>query len=112
MAFCANCGAAVEGRFCPKCGTPMSAAAPPPPGYQGAASGSLGMDENLASALCYIPIIGLIFLIVEPYSKNRTIRFHALQSIFYWIAWVVISIALTIVWGILTVVMPFGMGML
>ncbi len=37
MAFCANCGAEVQGRFCAKCGSPVgagagpSASAPPPP---------------------------------------------------------------------------------
>jgi uncharacterized membrane protein len=36
MAYCPNCGASVEGRFCAKCGTAMPAAgatAPPPPAY-------------------------------------------------------------------------------
>lgn len=37
MAFCANCGAEVQGRFCAKCGSPIgagagpAASAPPPP---------------------------------------------------------------------------------
>lgn len=35
MPFCTNCGASVEGRFCPSCGNPMGAPvqepAPPPP---------------------------------------------------------------------------------
>lgn len=68
----------------------------------------MGMEENLACALCYIPIIGLIFLLIEPYSKNRTIRFHAFQSIFFWLAWIAISIALSIVFGILAMALPFG----
>jgi uncharacterized membrane protein len=44
MPFCRNCGSAVEGQFCPKCGTPIAAAPgagapppqppPPPPNYQ------------------------------------------------------------------------------
>jgi uncharacterized membrane protein len=65
------------------------------------------MEENLASALCYIPIIGIIFLVMEPYNKNRTIRFHAFQSIFYAIAWIVISIVLGILGGVLAI----GLGM-
>ena len=32
MAFCANCGAEVQGRFCAKCGTPLSAAGTPAAG--------------------------------------------------------------------------------
>ncbi|HEV2199396.1 MAG TPA: hypothetical protein VGR73_06225 [Bryobacteraceae bacterium] len=35
MAFCSNCGAEVQGRFCAKCGSPVAAgpaaSAPPPP---------------------------------------------------------------------------------
>jgi len=64
------------------------------------------MDENLAAALCYIPIIGLIFLLVEPYNKNKNIKFHAMQSLFYCIAWVAVGIVLGIFGGIL---MPLGM---
>jgi uncharacterized membrane protein len=55
----------------------------PPPGYapQPAAG---GLQENAASALCYLFgfVTGLLFLLLEPYSKNRNIRFHAFQAIF------------------------------
>jgi uncharacterized membrane protein len=40
-----------------------------------------------------------LFLVLEPYNKNKTIRFHAFQSIFLWVAVVV----LYIVAGILSV---------
>jgi hypothetical protein len=102
MAFCATCGAQVEGRFCAKCGTPVAApaAAPPPvgavppaaaPQYAASAPASAGMSENTASGLAYIMglITGILFLILEPYNKNRAVRFHAFQSIFLNIAWVV-----------------------
>jgi len=68
----------------------------------------MGMEENLASALCYIPIVGLIFLLIEPYNKNKTIRFHAFQSIFYFIAWIVVSIGLGIVFMIMYTALPYG----
>jgi uncharacterized membrane protein len=66
------------------------------------------MDENVAAALCYIPIVNLIFLLVEPYSKNRTIKFHALQSLFYDIAWIVVEILLGIITVILMAAMPYS----
>lgn len=92
MAFCTGCGAQVaEGTgFCPKCGRPMSVAPPaghPQPAAQPAlgsqnqaASGGTGLDENIASALCYLVgwVTGIIFLIVD---KRPTVRFHAAQSI-------------------------------
>jgi uncharacterized membrane protein len=105
MAYCANCGAQADGKFCPKCGSAIGvAAAPggsaPAPVAPAAQNAGLGMDENLAAALCYIPIVGLIFLLVEPYNKNRTIRFHAMQSLFYCIAWIAVGIVLGIFGGI------------
>jgi uncharacterized membrane protein len=111
MTYCAKCGSPVEGKFCAKCGSPVAASTPtgdvpPAPAAPGIANPGLGMDENLAAALCYIPIIGLIFLLVEPYNKNKTIKFHAMQSLFYCIAWIAVGIALGIFGGIL---MPLGM---
>ena len=107
MPFCASCGAPVEGRFCAKCGTPLGAAAAPPAGapqmsagVPPAAAASPGLTENAASALCYVLglITGILFLVLEPYNRNRNIRFHAFQAIFFNVAW----IALWIVIGILT----------
>jgi uncharacterized membrane protein len=42
---------------------------------------STGLQENVASLLCYVLgwITGIIFLILEP--NNKTIKFHAIQSI-------------------------------
>ncbi|HUI79223.1 MAG TPA: hypothetical protein VLY24_14960 [Bryobacteraceae bacterium] len=113
MPFCANCGSAVEGRFCPKCGTPLGAAAPvggaaPPPSgapvgagaTPAAGAASTGLTENAAAALCYVLglITGILFLVLEPYNRNRTIRFHAFQAIFFNVAWIVVWIVI----GILT----------
>lgn len=40
------------------------------------------MTDNIASALCYIPVLGgLVFLLMEPYSRNKLIRFHAFQAL-------------------------------
>jgi len=49
---------------------------------------SAGMEENMASALCYLLgwLSGVLFLVLEPYNKNRTVRFHAFQSIFFNVA--------------------------
>ena len=110
MAFCASCGSQVEGKFCAKCGATVQAppaggpppgyGAPPPSGYAGPPAASAGMSDNVASLLCYLVgfITGILFLVIEPYNKNRAIRFHAFQSIFLNVAW----IAVYIVFGILT----------
>lgn len=57
------------------------------------------MEENVASALCYSLglLTGILFLVLEPYNKNRLIRFHAFQSIFAHIASFFLFIGLMIV---------------
>ena len=51
---------------------------PTPVGAQGQA----GLSENAAAAIAYVTIIpAIIFLVLEPYSKNSFIRFHSFQSI-------------------------------
>jgi len=59
------------------------------------------MTDNVAGALCYITIVGIVFLLIEPYNKNRFVRFHAFQSIFFCVA----VIAFEIVWTILATVL-------
>ena len=108
MAFCASCGAPVEGRFCAKCGSSaVSGGDPgPQPGYQPPPSqpqAAGGLDENIASALCYAFTIltGILFLVLAPYNQNRNIRFHAFQSIFFGIGSMVFWFAFTILGSIL-----------
>src|SRR4051812_948564 len=83
MAFCQSCGSPVEGRFCAKCGAPQDAgqqtSVPPPISPSGTAAS--GLTDNVASALCYL-LVGIVFLLIEPYSRNKTIRFHAFQALF------------------------------
>jgi uncharacterized membrane protein len=59
---------------------------------------SAGMEENLVSALCYLGswLTGVIFLVLAPYNQNKTIRFHAFQSIFFAVAMIPIWIVVTI----------------
>jgi uncharacterized membrane protein len=114
MPFCASCGTQVDGKFCPKCGAAIVAGgvAPPPPAPGAgpyAAPVAAPMADNVASALCYSLgfITGIIFLVMEPYSKNRAIRFHAFQSIFLSVA----VIAIDIVLGIVLPVTLFSWGL-
>src|SRR5215472_14181377 len=102
MAFCATCGAPVEGKFCAKCGSAVGGAgAPATPVAAQAAGGA--MTDNVASTLCYVLglITGIIFLVLAPYNRNPNVRFHAFQSIFLHVACIVLAIGLNIVLGIL-----------
>ena len=101
MPFCSNCGAAVDGRFCAQCGTPVAppaAAGPVPPVPLPAAS---GMSGHVAGALCdaLLLITGILFLLLEPYNRNRAVRFHAFQSILLNVAWMVVWFGCNLVFG-------------
>ena len=62
---------------------------------QGGAT-STGLKPNIAGLLCYVGIwvTGIIFLIIE--TKNKTVRFHAMQSL--------------VVFGILQIIAAIGSG--
>ena len=107
MAFCPNCGASVEGRYCAKCGTAVDAPASPVPPAAPASAPAGGMAENTAAGLCYVLglITGIIFLVLEPYSKSKLIRFHAFQSIF-------LHVCVIIVWVVFRTILPWHLWFL
>jgi uncharacterized membrane protein len=82
-------------------GTPYSP--PPPPTGTKTAT---GLEPNLAGALSYIWIVGLIFFFIE--KENRFIRFHAMQSVLYGLLWTVVMIVLMIVNVIIAIVATAG----
>jgi len=64
---------------------------------------ALGLDGNLAAALGYpIGIIAIICLVME--KENRFVKFHALQAVLLYVAWIVLMIAFWIIAIILAVV--------
>jgi uncharacterized membrane protein len=62
-------------------------------------SGS-GLEPNVAAALSYVLgiITGIIFVFLE---RNPSVRFHAFQSIFLTVAWIVFWIVFSVVQAIL-----------
>src|SRR5258708_30091166 len=99
MAFCPNCGSQVNGNFCPECGSSVGGGAPAGAGIPSSGPAASGMTDNVAGALAYIPIIGLIFLLIDPYKTNRAIRFHAFQGLFLLAAVIVLNIITGILVG-------------
>jgi uncharacterized membrane protein len=99
--------------FCNQCGTPISdgaticaACAGRAPQWQPGPQGQgqpQGLTDNTAGILAYITIIpAIIFLVMEPYNRNRYIRFHSFQCLFFAAALVVLHLAL----GVLSAI-PF-----
>ena len=120
MAFCSACGTQMAdgAAFCPKCGnaTGQPAAASvsptpppvPPVSYGTPAASAMPMAENVAGMLAYFTIIpAIIFLLIEPYNRNRFVRFHSFQCLFTCAALIVLQIVLSIFGHIIPVLM-FG----
>lgn len=115
MAFCGACGSQVAdgAAFCPACGKPTNvpAGTTAAPGVASAgapvtASPAVnvgGLQDNVAGMLAYVTIVpAIVFLVTAPYNRNRFVRFHSFQSIFFCIAWIILWTALHFI-----VVIPF-----
>jgi uncharacterized membrane protein len=110
MAFCASCGTqmADNAAFCPNCGkaagqaSGAGASAPPPTpappaSYGSTAAPAAPMAENVAGMLAYFTIIpAIIFLLIEPYNRNRFVRFHSFQCLFTAAALIVVRVCLSV----------------
>ena len=118
MAFCSACGTQVtdNAAFCPKCGKAAgqagaeatSSAPPPTPSYGVAAAPAMPMAENVAGMLAYFTIIpAIIFLLIEPYNRNRFVRFHSFQCLFTCASLIVLQMVLSVFSHIIPVLM-FG----
>jgi uncharacterized membrane protein len=94
MAFCSTCGAQIADgtTTCAMCAGRVATV----PASTTATAG--GMTDNVAGMLAYCTIIpAIIFLVIEPFNKNRFVRFHAWQSVFFNVAWIGLWIGLQIV---------------
>lgn len=67
--------------------------------------GQSDLKGNVAAMLTYplLFVTGILFLVLAPYNKDRFIRFHAYQSIFFTVALFILNIAL----GIASIVLPW-----
>ena len=95
MPFCSSCGAQIaSGTTCAACSSRAAGAG----GTTTVAATTGGLADNIAGMLAYVTIIpSIIFLVMEPYNKNRFVRFHSFQNIFFVIAWIVLWMALSII---------------
>jgi uncharacterized membrane protein len=113
VAFCPGCGRRmwVPGQDAkrPAASRPVIRTPAVPPVTVTAASVPSQFKDNLVAALAYITFIpAVVFVLIEPFKRNRFIRFHSFQSIFLTVATMVIAIALRILYSILTLVPVVG----
>lgn len=114
--FCSHCGAEMIGTaaFCPKCGRATEVqtsfrGAPANPAT-GAASerpnASPALPPNIAGLLAYFVIPAVVFLFVEPYRRDRFVRFHSFQAIFLWVVFIVINTVITSIPLLILLLLP------
>jgi uncharacterized membrane protein len=89
MPYCSSCGSqASDGDlYCRSCGARQSAA-------RAAGDALSSLSPRTASLLCYIPFVGWILAIVvlasERFRADRTVRFHAFQGLYLFVAWLIV----------------------
>lgn len=92
MAYCQKCGTMVpEGAAaCPNCGQAQGSAVTP-------SAGNAGIASNVAAALAYLWIVAIVWLLIEPYNRDRFVRFHSFQALALGVAGIVVSIFLSLI---------------
>jgi len=87
LPFCTKCGqeARSADRFCRRCGHAHPGGPATKPGES--------ISPRGASILCYIPWFGWLasvwILTTEQFKGDRTVRFHAYQGLYLFVAWVI-----------------------
>lgn len=101
LTSCPHCAAQMPetAAFCPGCGRRMQTEA--------RAQGKVGaFPEPIAGALAYFTFIpAIVFLVLEPYKRNRFVRFHSVQCLLLWGAGILVAIALKLA-GLLLFIIP------
>ena len=74
--------------FCPGCGRPMQSMV--------RVEGRIGIFPlNIAGALAYLTFVpAAAFLLIEPYKRDRFVRFHSLQCLMAWVVALALAAAL------------------
>jgi uncharacterized membrane protein len=72
--------------FCPNCGRTMPLEEETEVVVR--AHGKVGpLSENFAGALAYFTFVpAALFLVWQPFSRNRFVRFHSIQCLLFWLA--------------------------
>jgi uncharacterized membrane protein len=73
------------------------------------ARGTVGLlPEAVAGSLAYLFLPAILFLLVQPYSKNRFVRFHSFQCLGACLGAVVVGAVLRVIGFMLFFIPAFG----
>lgn len=114
-AFCPGCGQPMPERPMPEQSTPRESTTgqtliEQPMPTEARAQGRVGaVPENIAGVLAYFTFVpAVIFLVLDPYNKNRFVRFHSVQCLLLWGASVLFAIALKLASVVLFIIPVLG----
>jgi len=126
---CPQCNAEMPDKvaFCPGCGRRMwvpggdankPAKSPPAPtmpvvsipaGSTPAAGVPVQSKDRLTAALAYITFIpAVVLVLIEPFKRNRFVRFHSFQSIFLAVATILAAVVMRILYSALAHIPVLG----
>ena len=96
---CGYCGASMPdiAEFCPACGHPVregnvfvpqeTPTSEPPTAPPAVALPPVEWNDRWIGSLAYFTFIpAVVFLFLKPFQGRKFVRFHALQSVFFWAA--------------------------
>lgn len=92
MPFCSHCGNQVtaDDVYCARCGARQPVPGAARPSTVTGADPLAGISARTASILCYIPAVGWIVAVIVlaslKFRTDRTVRFHAFQGIYLFVA--------------------------
>jgi uncharacterized membrane protein len=65
--------------------------------------------ERIAGAFAYFTFIpAIVFLFLDPYNKNRFVRFHSIQCLCVWVGGILLAVILKLLGLILFIIPALG----
>jgi len=112
VVFCPGCGRRtwVPGNEVqPAINRPAPRIVNPPTPTKSAVSSPVRREDTFLGALAYITCIpAIFFVLVEPFKRNRFVRFHSFQSIFLAIATILVAVVMRILYSIFVLIPVVG----
>jgi uncharacterized membrane protein len=105
---CPECAAEMPptAAFCPGCGRAMQVV----PKVQGRVG---FFPRTIAGALAYFTFIpAIVFLMLDPYRRDRFVRFHSIQCLLLWLAGLIAGLAIRVLALILFMVPVVGVWLI
>ena len=125
MARCPQCGWPLveQAPYCTSCGVEIATASSQAgdPGTPAAVQDTVAVEsrraefsdvplpiaENIAGVIAYLTIFpAIVFLLLQPFKRNRFVRFHSFQHLLLWAAGVGVGIAASLAGAIFQLI-PF-----